>query len=293
MPSSIAFSLIFSLALALLVHDGVNCQTTPAIERIFLGRCAYFTQFGYMKPNVNCVQAWQEFRGAFASKDPCKVPKAAYAKYFSITGQVPPKDKTLLWSGTQQLKSIYCANGINCYANDQFLPSYIVGQMNWCGSTSDPSGMNFTGCESYDPKNCPDHVTYSFWAAASEQLALASTGRVQLLLNGTRVRDDAYGKTSFFALYELPNLSPNRVSPLWTIVALTPGQGVKENCNNGSLIQLKSDVLAQGLNYACTTAPPRVRHLSCAFFVPPGKPEPNECRFANSLFPNNAVLSSI
>ena len=93
MPSSIAFSLIFSLALALLVHDGVNCQTTPAIERIFLGRCAYFTQFGYMKPNVNCVQAWQEFRGAFASKDPCKVPKAAYAKYFSITGQVPPKDK--------------------------------------------------------------------------------------------------------------------------------------------------------------------------------------------------------
>ena len=60
--------------------------------------------------------------------------------------------------------SRYIGDTVNC------LFSYIVGQMNWCGSTSDPSGMNFTGCESYDPKNCPDHVTYSFWAAASEQV---------------------------------------------------------------------------------------------------------------------------
>ncbi|XP_065832553.1 ADP-ribosyl cyclase/cyclic ADP-ribose hydrolase-like isoform X3 [Oscarella lobularis] len=273
---------------ALLLLSGANCQTTPAIQRIFLGRCSYFKQFGLNKPNIDCTKAYNVFLSAFAFKDPCNITMAAYDEYFNLTKQVLPRDKTLLWSGTEQLKSMYCFQGANCYANDQFLASYIPNKMSWCGSKTDPSGMNFTGCRTYDPTTCPNHVTHSFWAAASAQIASGSTGLVQLLLNGTRTTGSAYSRTSFFGLYELPNLDPKKVNPLGALVALTPGKPVKENCNNGSLTLLRTDATAKGLNYTCATNPPRVRHLSCAFFAP--TVEPNECKFevtSSYSFANN------
>ncbi|XP_065832555.1 ADP-ribosyl cyclase/cyclic ADP-ribose hydrolase-like [Oscarella lobularis] len=268
------------LYLLLCVFTLTLSQTTPDIEQSFFGRCEYFKEFGYAQPMpVVCSTAWNPFFGAFAHKDPCNVTMANYASFFNVTGQVPPRDMTMLWSGTQDLKSIFCMDGINCYDNSQFMPSYVVGEMNWCGSTSDPSGMNFTGCKSYDPVTCPNHVTYSFWAAASEQLALRSTGRVRLLLNGTRTTGDAYSRNSFFAKFELPNLNPNAVTLVEAIVALTPGQTAKETCNNGSLVTLRTDVTNRGLNYQCTMNPPLVRHASCGFYAR----QPASCNFRNPL----------
>ncbi|XP_065833279.1 ADP-ribosyl cyclase/cyclic ADP-ribose hydrolase-like [Oscarella lobularis] len=274
----------FASTIALLFL-GANSQTTPGIQEMFLGRCEYFKEFGYQQPKpVICSEAWNAFFKAFGAKDPCTVSIENYTSYFSMTSkyQTPPRDMTLLWSGTQELKSVLCADGIHCYANDQFMPSYLVGKMNWCGSKTDPSGMNFTGCRSYDRDDCPKHVTYSFWAAASQQLALASTGVVRLLLDGTRTNGSAYSRDSFFAKYELPNLNPSRVTALEAIVALTPGQPVKEDCDSASMLLLKNDVANQNLPYRCIMNPPVVKHASCGFFAD----QPATCNFQYPLLAN-------
>lgn len=77
----------------LLLLSGANCQTTPAIERIFLGRCSYFKQFGLNRPTIDCTRAYNAFVSAFAFKDPCNITMAAYDEYFNLTKQVLPRDK--------------------------------------------------------------------------------------------------------------------------------------------------------------------------------------------------------
>eukprot|EP00118_Oscarella_pearsei_P025541 m.308348 g.308348 ORF g.308348 m.308348 type:complete len:297 (+) comp43815_c0_seq1:109-999(+) len=251
--------------------------TTPSLREIFIGRCEDFKQAGYDSENlqnIDCKEAWNAFFKAFAYKDDCGVLTEDYQPYFDIVDQVLPKGKSMFWSGTQPLAEVYSSNGANAYIDGQTMTSYLVQGLNWCGSLTDPSGMNYSFCRWYDSETCPDQATGSFWSGASERFAKQATGPVGLLLNGTRDRP-AYDDSSFFALYEMPNLDPTKAGPVRIMVAQDLGKTPTETCNSGSLLDLKEDLKERGLSYTCKDNPSSVKHFLCGFSTRPRR----ECLF--------------
>ncbi|XP_062503387.1 ADP-ribosyl cyclase/cyclic ADP-ribose hydrolase 1-like isoform X2 [Corticium candelabrum] len=95
------------------------------------------------------------------------------------------------------------------------LTGYLVDELTWCGSVTDPSGFNWTEC---NPSNsntnvCAGYNNGAFWSGASQRFALAARGSIGLLLNGSKSGNGkAYESTSFFGSVELPNLQPSQVT---------------------------------------------------------------------------------
>lgn len=71
---------------------------------------------------------------------------------------------------------------------------------------------------------CLCSVTTAFWAQFSTEFALAASGTVFYLSYGEKP-GGTFQSSSFFATYELPNMSPPRVTEVVILNVHRKGQG--------------------------------------------------------------------
>jgi len=263
--------------------------TEPHLEEVFLGRCYSVKDdsFPYHTSALNCTRLWHLFSASFRYKDDAKVSTSDFDAYFDAaevkaslagTGQ-----NALFWSGVQDIVAAF-QTSCHLFVMETSPLVAILNDLMFCGSSTDPSGFNYTECAYGDttPGVGWRGTWVSFWAAASAAYAPTVTGNITLLFSGDASRPP-YRRTSFFGSIELPRLQANKIQGalIW-VAPRSANESLYERCGEGSLQTLVDDLVAQGLNPAsidCRNNPRVVRHLQCAlqYTIP-------ECQF-----PQNAA----
>ncbi|CAH1781446.1 unnamed protein product [Owenia fusiformis] len=256
--------------------------TTDHLQDIFIGRCwNYQTKIRPVAPGQykNCSELWQRFSTAFMNKDACSVTQDDYRSYGDIAMEDVPNGKSLFWEGTYQVTHDYSRRGRRKWALGDILIGYCVDQLTWCGQTAAP-GVNYTRCPAYGECSSYDDA---FWGMAATKYAIAASGEATTIMNGSRTDGrPAYERESYFAKFELPNLDPSKVTKFQVVVLHDVGKIVRESCNNGSLVQLKEDILKRGFEWHCTDDPEEMVHILCVDNV--ASPE---CTLARRSSPSN------
>lgn len=252
--------------------------TTPKIRVIFKGRCEYFRQFRVPKTSrlseVDCDKVWKAFTSAFKDKNECEVESEDYTAYLNMTEMEIPDNKSLFWSGTYLLSQQYSDDNRRIYTLANTFTGYLVNDLVWCGSETDPSGMNKTDCSSANYIKCEGYHNTAFWKAASHRFARRARGDIFLLLNGSRAGRPAYDPKSYFGSVELPSLQPSQVNRVHIMVATDLNSVAQETCSTGSLPLLKADIKRRGLLYSCVDNPRDIRFLQCV-----SDPWNSQCKF--------------
>ncbi|XP_068686556.1 ADP-ribosyl cyclase/cyclic ADP-ribose hydrolase-like [Montipora foliosa] len=248
--------------------------STRHLKDIVLGRCWDFIRQHNNLGDKNCSRIWDKFYSAFAYKDPCSIKFDEYRPYFEEVGMDTVKpNKSLFWSGTYRVAHVFSDFGSLVTLEDT-MAGWIVNGLTWCGSQSKGSdGINYTSC----PQTCD--YKKPFWGQASLRFAKKASGVVQVLVNGARVNKSgdpipAYGKRSYFAQFELPNMRKEMVTKLLVLVMHSIGSPDLETCKNGSIKLLQEDAKRYGIKTVCYDDPNDIEHLLCA-----EQPAVRECLF--------------
>jgi len=217
-----------------------------------IGRC--YNYIASSQKTTNCTAVWNSFVQS-VNGNPYP-PAQSYRTFFNATPIVAPKNKSLFWSGTGQgptndLAHRLADEGQNYVTLEDSLPGYMVNGLFWCGDGQ--SGFNST---------CYCNATDGFWAQASGAFAKAVTGSWSLLVHGS-VDRPAYRNTSYFALYEFPNISVT-AGPVQLMVVRN--STAEEICSSGSLVDLEALLVSKfgRDNVECIDNPLQVEFLVCS-----------------------------
>lgn len=248
-------------ALLLAVHESKAGGTTDNLEQIFVGRCWEYQRVvnpqAFKQGTKNCTLLYQSFISAFRDKDHCDVRLENYRNFTKAASHPIEINKHMFWIGVFQLVHRYSDLGKRFHTISDTMTGYIVNNLRWCGSTT--TGVDMSSCPRYN--SCPNEAGFSFWSSASIIYASLARGTAYLMLNGSRPA--AFKNDSVFAMYELDNIDPEKVTLLETYVVHDIGKEHQESCGTGSLIELERRVIARGLKFRCTDDPPAVRYLQC------------------------------
>uniref|UniRef100_A0A0B7BU80 Uncharacterized protein n=1 Tax=Arion vulgaris TaxID=1028688 RepID=A0A0B7BU80_9EUPU len=251
--------------------------TTGQLEDIFKGRCLNYkiTRANTLTdiPTVDCNELWTNFSRSWTFKDSCSQNVTSYANVFNFLNQTLPKDKALLWSGTNDFAHAFSNNGKRYITLEDTLIGFIANGLDWCGQTSAP-GINYRSCPAYF--SCPGEVKSSYWLEASKWFASNAEGDIHVALNGSMSGNRlAYRRDSIFASVEVPTLRSGRVKKLTAILVHDLGRPITESCGSQSLLDLKSDLHAKNIAFDCVENPPEVKYLLC--YDTPNSPECDQC----------------
>ncbi|XP_071798780.1 ADP-ribosyl cyclase/cyclic ADP-ribose hydrolase-like [Asterias amurensis] len=242
--------------------------TTPNIENIFLGRCLDF-QTKKAIPDacppspVNCNQLWDDFKDAIAYKDPCKIPLDAYDTFIRDVPHQLPRDKTMFWSGTDNIVHAYTEATNTLLTLEDTMLGYMANGLQWCSSTDKRStGLNFDECPNWWEEGCQVAST-AFYSGTSDAIARQATGVITVMLDGSRT-DGAFRNDSYFNLHEFPNLVPSQVSRADVIIVKPFDKPLFETCGVGSVAYLESLFKAKGIQFTCTDEDNRAFHIQCS-----------------------------
>ncbi|XP_067670148.1 ADP-ribosyl cyclase/cyclic ADP-ribose hydrolase-like [Haliotis asinina] len=270
-------TLLSLLVMTSFMHDVIsdNPGTTPHLSEIFVGRCwdynliKYKTLMTMTNVDVDCEALWNAFFKSFSFQAPCSLSMQNYQEFMDMARQDLPVNKAMFWSGTYVIAHEYAQDSGRYVTLEDTLIGYLANSIVWCGSASDPSGMNSSRCPSWT--DCPLEASESFWASASATFAKSAKGVVTLVLDGSRDGKPAYSRQSFFAKHELPNLDDS----VQVVVLVTHALGgpARETCTNGSIVDLLGDIRNRNLQFKCIDDPPAIVHLLCA-----DDPEARECK---------------
>ena len=141
----------------------------------------------------------------------------------------------MFWSGVQGvIEEISEYPNISSSANQD--ASNIINTMTaddgvecWCGNES-------ALLDTVNP--CPSTITTVFWQEFSCALGESATGIAYWVGYGDR-EGGAYQSSSFFANYEFPKLTPDRVKRLVIIDVHECGKDIGEECGEGTLRRLQ------------------------------------------------------
>ncbi|KJE93320.1 ADP-ribosyl cyclase, variant [Capsaspora owczarzaki ATCC 30864] len=165
--------------------------------------------------------------------------------------------------------------GLRYFTMEDTVGGFVQNGLHWCGSSS---GYNYTSCPPGFRNTTTDTwygAELAFWQHASTTFARQATGRVSVLL-GSPYGGSAYRNSSFFALYELPNMNTSLVTAI-DVYVITNGT---ERCGSGSLVALVQDIKHHlGLTPSCYDNPDMVRFILCENNGAPSA----QCQFANEF----------
>ena len=104
----------------------------------------------------------------------------------------------------------------------------------------------------------------SYWSQASATFAAGVAGRSGGLFYARN--RTVYSRGSFFELYELPQLSPERIGPTFTIKIYLDPRAPKERCGQGTVATMQADLRKQlpGVEIICEDNPTDILLASCA-----------------------------
>ena len=207
-----------------------GCFTPPDLEDIFLRACRKVVE-----DSGKCPAAWIAFTSAFGFKNPNNVTQEDYEQYFDVLPISSPPNSVVFWSGVQDvIEEISKYPNISSSANQD--ASNIINAMTaddgvecWCGNES-------AVLDTVNP--CPSAITTVFWQEFSCLLGESATGIAYWVGYGDR-DGGAYQSSSFFANYEFPKLTPDRVKRLVIIDIHGCGKDIGEDCGEGTLRRLQ------------------------------------------------------
>ena len=206
-----------------------GCFTLPDLEDIFLHACRKV-----IDDSDKCPAAWIAFSGAFGFKNSNNITQEDYLDYFDALPIYSPPN-SMFWSGVQDvIEEISVYPNISSSANQD--ASNIINTMTaddgvecWCENES-------TLLDTVNP--CPTTITSVFWQEFSCALGESATGIAYWVGYGDR-ESGAYQSSSFFANYEFPKLTPDRVKRLVIIDVHECGKDIGEECGEGTLRRLQ------------------------------------------------------
>ena len=213
-----------------------ECYTPPDLENIFLRACVKV-----LNDNDTCPSVWSKFASAFGNKDPNNVTGDDYNDYFNAVPIVSNPNTVLFWSSVKNvIEEISKYPDISSSANQD--SSSIVNTMIadgsvqcWCGNTT----------HLLDTVNaCPmaPGPTTVFWQKFSCLLGESAEGITFWIGYGDKA-GGAYQSSSFFAQYEFPKLTPDRVERLVIIDIYNCSMNTGERCGQGTLAELQNQAM--------------------------------------------------
>lgn len=234
--------------------------TTKHFPEIFLGRCSIYTQI--LRPEMSdqdCKKILNTFKGAFVSKNPCKITREDYEPLVKLATQTIPCNKTLFWSKSKHLAHQYTRVEGKMFTLEDTLLGYIADDLRWCGDPS-TSDMNYDSCPHWS-ENCPNNPVSVFWKVVSQKFAEAACGVVQVMLNGSLT--EPFYKNSTFGSVEVFNLDPKKVHKLQAWVMHNIEANSSNSCSGSSINDLKLIVHQRNITFACQDNYRPVRFVQC------------------------------
>ncbi|XP_070539363.1 ADP-ribosyl cyclase/cyclic ADP-ribose hydrolase-like [Ptychodera flava] len=246
--------------------------TPPEIKDIVIGRCEDFKK-GYVNPLVdtetlkdrNCTELWELFYKTFAYREPCDVIMDDYDEFITAAGHDFRADSALFWDGWDIYDTIteYAFRGRRSTVLDTTLPGYMINYLFFCGSTTDPSGMNMTVCPGEGECGFGLGSIDAFWASASTYFAENARGISRIFMNSNRPGGAFHLDDSFFTEFELKTITKEAVSffqiTLITMLEEDPG----DTCSSDSIMELKRILDEKEIPYDCDENPRDVLHMLC------------------------------
>ena len=222
------------------------CNTPPDLEDIFLRACEKV-----LGNNNMCPSVWNEFATSFGYKDPTTVTGDDYNGYFNIVPIVSPSNTVLFWSSVKAvIEEISKYPDISTSANQN--SSSIINTMMaddavecWCGNKTHL-------LDTVNPCPMTPGPTTVFWQKFSCVLGESAMGIAFWLGYGDKV-GGAYQDSSFFAEYEFPKLTPDRVQRLVVIDMYDCSVNTGEMCGIGTLAKLQRQTVEKygSAGYQC------------------------------------------
>ncbi|XP_077999981.1 ADP-ribosyl cyclase/cyclic ADP-ribose hydrolase-like [Glandiceps talaboti] len=195
------FRLFLYTSIVCVLELGLGCATfsgpgTPLeFRELFIGRCIDFTSGG-VNPNLdleqlrdkNCTKLWELLFSAFAYREPCDVTVQNYEPFMKAAAHDYPANTALFWSGYDALDIVmeYGFRGNRRTSLDRTLMGYSIGFIRFCGSTTHPSGMDFTACPTEWECGSSSGAVDAFWAMASIYFAEYAKGDIKIFLYSNR-----------------------------------------------------------------------------------------------------------
>lgn len=251
--------------LSLCVFIGVDGQapkyTTPYIEQVFKGKCLYKTSITtstivstFANPQAYCNALWGRFN-ATAVLPANQQNNVTWSSFFELADFTSQLNSAMLWSGSYTFSQTLA----NEYSTlESTVTGYILDGLWWCPASATNSSEfdTSTPCAYYDDVPAGYYGLAPVWQEASNRFASSITGDVVVLLQSRLNTSDPYAapvtfrSDSIFATIELPALNRSAITSL--VALYMPGDRNyigEENCNNGTLLNLKAAVLGHFAGY--------------------------------------------
>jgi len=257
---------ISRLCILLCIFAGLNAQTTPHLQEVFLGKC-----YDHNPVGTNCSLLWTLFSSA-ADMDNTVVTNASYAPFFQVANFSTGPNRALFWSGNMAFALAVASNDPRFVTVEETSTGYVMNSLIWCGvHGANPPAFDYVG-----PCPYPSNATYfgmqGFWSTTSALFAQGASGNISVLLepqplyrNGGLYQ--AYRNTSIFSQIEIPNMNTSKVQSIAILLLKNPTNAPGEVCGQGSLLVLQNEIYQKfGFNSTCLDEPGDIYDLFC----PPG-----------------------
>jgi len=295
--------LLAPLLFLLLLHSsfvvgGITVATTPHLREIVVGRCseAIIVNTDVMtnvsSTAVDCARIYENFASVWVSKASSSVSLADFEPFFNELPNellMAPRDKSLFWSNTDRVAHVLSNNfPQNFVTLEDTVLGRALNRLTFCGCTGEDNSTSLDCVNGVDYKElCPFGqvlssnetlgAMVSFWAQSSRRFAANARGDVHVLLSAHH--GTAYKTASFFAGFELPNLSTPNITSLQ--ILLLKNDSIGETCTSGSILKLKEDVKRR-FEETGVALPPITcvdDYATLKYIVCADTPESKECAF--------------
>ncbi|PAA79305.1 hypothetical protein BOX15_Mlig028261g2 [Macrostomum lignano] len=278
---SVLLPLLLLVVLHFLPIQQAQLPDEASLMAIFVGRCNEFQLlrhpelFPQISSRKNCSRLWEEFRFVALQPDHCRPEPDDFAGLLQMANHEIPVDKFVFWSGTAYSLVIRVRDMPEYFPLEETLIGFIMNSMDWCnyrcdvntrGSKISLRRRRSTNSQVTRRESCTN-FTLPFWIAASSWFAGKSTGKVSVLLNASVA--NPFRETSIFGQFELPQLSPPRISqvdvyPLRSLNDPRLASAYSACRMDPSVLRLRQRLLLKGVRVNCQDNPLFLVHTLCS-----------------------------
>lgn len=255
-----------------LIDKVTSVPGTPrAIREIFIGRCEDYKTGAINKladtaelSSKNCTELWELFSKAWVGRHACDPVASDYKEFVDAAAITIPKDSVNFWDGWDIYDTVraYSREGQRSWTLDYTFIGYLINGYYFCGSETG-DGINYDECPDDGGCGFGNGAADAFWAQASIHFSTAATGRGRVFFNSSRPGGAFQDEESFFAQYELANLTPEKISRMDIYVLSDVKQTPGEDCESESIQKLKTALKDKSIDYICLDNPSEVFHQLC------------------------------
>lgn len=257
--------------LVVIFRGAVAAPGTPgAFKDIFIGRCEDYKAGGINKladleelRSKNCTELWELFSKAWVGKEPCDVVADDYKDFVDKAAITVPKDMANFWDGWDIYDTVrsYSREGQRSWTLDFTLIGYLINGFYFCGDVE--NGINTDSCPGEGECGFGIGSNDAFWAEASTYFSTSAEGLSRVFFNSSRPGGPFQMEESFFTVYELYNLTPDKITRMDIYVLTDVKQVPEHDCESDSINNLKAILDNKTIPYNCWDNPRDVFHQLC------------------------------